>query len=97
MSSKYLFRVRSALAVAPAVSLVGALFLSGCGDLKKAIGIRYYWYYAEGNDQDNADMMKVEFGGMNEVLYNLYAATGERKHADLAHRFDHLSVTWFCA
>ena len=43
------------------------------------------------SDQQMAQVMKVEFGGMNEVLYNLYAATGERMHAELAHRFDHES------
>src|SRR5439155_21414888 len=43
------------------------------------------------SDQQMTQVMKVEFGGMNEVLYNLYAATGERTHAELAHRFDHES------
>jgi DUF1680 family protein len=33
-----------------------------------------------------------EFGGMNEVLYNVYAATGNKRYAALAHRFDHPRV-----
>jgi DUF1680 family protein len=34
-------------------------------------------------------ILQVEYGGMNEFLYNLYAVTGNKSHADLAHRFDH--------
>jgi len=40
MSCEYPFRVRRALAVvAPSACIAGALFLSGCSDLKKAIGL----------------------------------------------------------
>jgi len=34
-------------------------------------------------------MLKVEHGGMTEVLANLYAVTGEPDHLALARRFDH--------
>ena len=34
-------------------------------------------------------MLKVEHGGMNEVLRNLYAVTGNPDHLKLAKRFDH--------
>jgi len=40
------------------------------------------------SDEDMARIMHVEFGGMNEVLYNLYAVTGVKDYADAAHRFD---------
>ncbi|MGA2580040.1 MAG: beta-L-arabinofuranosidase domain-containing protein [Bryobacteraceae bacterium] len=40
-------------------------------------------------DEDMARVLRVEFGGMNEVLYNLYAVTGVRDYADAAQRFDH--------
>ena len=40
-------------------------------------------------DEHMARIQHVEFGGMNEVLYNLYAATGEGKYLALGHRFDH--------
>jgi len=40
------------------------------------------------SDEDMARVLRVEFGGMNEVLYNLYAATGEKDYAAAAHRFD---------
>ncbi|MDH5706674.1 MAG: glycoside hydrolase family 127 protein [Candidatus Aminicenantes bacterium] len=34
-------------------------------------------------------MLRVEFGGMNDVLANLYAVTGNPDHLALARRFDH--------
>lgn len=34
-------------------------------------------------------MLQTEFGGMNEVLTNLYAVTGNTDHLNLARRFDH--------
>jgi DUF1680 family protein len=33
-------------------------------------------------------MLRVEFGGMSEVLHNLYGITGDPAHLELAHRFD---------
>jgi DUF1680 family protein len=39
-------------------------------------------------DEDMARVLRVEFGGMNEVLYNLYAVTGVQDYAAAAHRFD---------
>lgn len=41
------------------------------------------------SDDDMARVLLVEFGGMNEVLYNLYAVTGVKDYAEAAHRFDH--------
>ncbi len=39
--------------------------------------------------EDWTKLLMTEFGGMNEVLYNLYSVTEEEKYAELAHRFDH--------
>ena len=33
-------------------------------------------------------LLSVEFGGMSEVLHNLYSVTGDPDHLALAHRFD---------
>ena len=41
------------------------------------------------SDEQLARIQMVEFGGMNEVLYNLYAATGKSEYLDLGHRWDH--------
>ncbi|MEP6619911.1 MAG: beta-L-arabinofuranosidase domain-containing protein [bacterium] len=37
-------------------------------------------------------VLEREFGGMNEVLYNLSAVTGSQQTRDVAHRFDHERV-----
>jgi DUF1680 family protein len=36
-----------------------------------------------------ARVLEVEYGGMNELLYNLSAVTGDRGYRWTAHRFDH--------
>jgi DUF1680 family protein len=41
------------------------------------------------SDDQMARVLEREYGGMNEVLYNLSAVTGTAWYADLAHRFDH--------
>jgi len=38
-------------------------------------------------DEQFARMMRCEFGGMNDVLYQLYRITGDEKYFDLAERF----------
>lgn len=37
-------------------------------------------------------MLNTEFGGMTEVLADLYADTSDRRWLDLSHRFDHRAV-----
>ena len=44
------------------------------------------------DDARMARVLEVEHGGMNEVLANLYAATGNRDWLDTAHRFDHRRI-----
>jgi DUF1680 family protein len=38
-------------------------------------------------------MLLTEHGGMNEVLADLYADTGNRRWLDLSHRFEHVAFT----
>jgi DUF1680 family protein len=40
-------------------------------------------------DAHMARVLEKEYGGMNDVLYNLYAVTGDRSARQLAGRFDH--------
>ena len=49
------------------------------------------WVQPLGDDA-MARVLEREYGGMNEVLYNLSALTGKDEWADLAHRFDHERV-----
>jgi DUF1680 family protein len=37
-------------------------------------------------------MLATEFGGMNEILVDLYADTGDRRWLDLSYRFEHAAV-----
>ncbi len=39
------------------------------------------------SDEELARVQRVEYGGMTEVLYNMYALTGKEKYAVLARRF----------
>ena len=43
-------------------------------------------------DAHMARVLEREYGGMNDVLYNLYAVTGDRSYRQLAARFDHERV-----
>jgi DUF1680 family protein len=44
------------------------------------------------SDQQMQQMIGVEYGGMNEVLADIYAITGNKKYLDLAKRFNHRSL-----
>ncbi len=43
-------------------------------------------------DEQQQAMLQTEFGGMNEVLANLYAVTGNPEHLRLARKFDHRRI-----
>lgn len=43
-------------------------------------------------DEQLQKMLNTEFGGMNEVLVDLYADTGDKRWLNLSHRFDHRAV-----
>jgi len=45
------------------------------------------------SDAQIARMLNTEHGGMNEVLADLYADTGDRKWLDLSYRFEHHAFT----
>jgi DUF1680 family protein len=44
------------------------------------------------SDDQQQRAMQTEFGGMNEVLANIYAATGNPAYLETAHRFDHKAI-----
>lgn len=45
------------------------------------------------SDQQVQRMLLTEFGGMNEVLADLYADTGDARWLRLSHRFEHHAIT----
>jgi DUF1680 family protein len=56
-----------------------------------------YAGWAEGillklDEAQTQKMLNTEFGGMNEVLADLYADTGDKRWLDLSHHFDHRAV-----
>jgi DUF1680 family protein len=44
------------------------------------------------SDAQLAHILKTEYGGMNDSLYELYAITGNGRYMDAAHRFDQASL-----
>ena len=44
------------------------------------------------NDEQLQKMLNTEFGGMTEVLADLYADTGDKRWLVLSHKFDHRAV-----
>ncbi len=62
--------------------------------LQIAIGIgnwTVHWLNGYSDAQVEA-MLKTEYGGMNDALYELYAITGNGRYLDAAHRFDQASL-----
>jgi len=67
-----------------------------CGSAQALQVLRGMASYFEGRRQRLSgwqwdQVLGVEFGGMSEVLHDLYALTGERQHLELAHAFDRAS------
>ncbi|MGN0181347.1 MAG: beta-L-arabinofuranosidase domain-containing protein, partial [Candidatus Ornithomonoglobus sp.] len=53
------------------------------------------WVYNRVSKYDSAmqaRVLNIEYGGMNDVLYELYKITGDEKHAKAAHMFDEISL-----
>ena len=62
-----------------------------------AVGVKFA-AWAEGvlkplDDEQVARMLNTEHGGMNEVLADLYADTGDKRWLDLSYRFEHHAFT----
>lgn len=67
-----------------------------CGDERAADVLLGLVEYVRGrcdrlSDRELDAVLQREFGGMSEVLHNVYALTGDHAHLALAHRFDHAS------
>ncbi|WP_026504595.1 beta-L-arabinofuranosidase domain-containing protein [Butyrivibrio sp. NC3005] len=53
------------------------------------------WIYNENkklDDEGQKRVLRVEYGGMNDVLFELYSLTKEKKYFDAAHFFDEISL-----
>ncbi|MGN0162443.1 MAG: beta-L-arabinofuranosidase domain-containing protein, partial [Candidatus Ornithomonoglobus sp.] len=53
------------------------------------------WVYNRVSKYDSAmqaRVLNIEYGGMNDILYELYKITGDEKHAQAAHMFDEITL-----
>lgn len=53
------------------------------------------WVYqrtSKWSDEVCAHVLSVEYGGMNDVLYDLYRFTGDARHLEAAHKFDEIPL-----
>ncbi len=53
------------------------------------------WTYnrtSKWSSQTQSKVLSVEYGGMNDCLYELYTITGKKNHADAAHKFDETAL-----
>jgi DUF1680 family protein len=61
-----------------------------------AVEEKFAWWAARVlapmSDDSIQRMLATEFGGMNEVLADLYADTGDKRWLDLSYRFEHRAV-----
>ena len=61
-------------------------------DKAKAVGSDLGdWVYdrvSKWSDQTQGTVLSIEYGGMNDCMYDLYAITGKDNHALAAHKFD---------
>ncbi len=57
-------------------------------DIAKKLGDWVYNRVTSWSEETRRTTLGIEYGGMNEILYELYHVTGEDKYAVAAHQFD---------
>lgn len=71
--------------------LVNAYRLTGYNDALKVASKLGDWVYERTSgwsEKTHKTVLSIEYGGMNDVLYNLYSYTGKEDHLIAAHLFD---------
>ncbi len=61
-------------------------------DIAKKLGDWVYNRVSGWSEQTRQTVLSIEYGGMNDALYDLYKLTGEEKYAVAAHAFDEDSL-----
>lgn len=61
-------------------------------DLASGLGDWVYNRCSGWNDQIHNRVLSVEYGGMNDCMYELYSITGKQNHATAAHYFDETAL-----
>ncbi len=57
-------------------------------EIAKKLGDWVYNRVTSWSEETRRTCLGIEYGGMNEILYELYHVTGEDKYAEAAHQFD---------
>lgn len=61
-------------------------------DIVKKLGLWVYDRTAKWTDAVQNTVLAVEYGGMNECMYELYKYSGDERHAQAAHKFDEIAL-----
>lgn len=61
-------------------------------DTASKLGDWVYGRTSKWTDETQAKVLGVEYGGMNDCLYQLYSHTGSEKHLAAAHAFDEMKL-----
>ncbi len=61
-------------------------------DLASNLGDWVYNRCSSWNSQTHSKVLSVEYGGMNDCMYDLYSITGKETHAVAAHYFDETAL-----
>ena len=74
------------------VDIYNATGYSPAKDLGSGLGDWVYNRCLTWNDQKHRTVLSIEYGGMNDCLYDLYLITGKANHASAAHYFDETNL-----
>ncbi len=75
--------------------LTAAYVLAGNEKAFKIVSRLADWVYkrtSAWSEETRRTVLAVEYGGMNEALYDLYQVTGKEEHAKAAHSFDEIEL-----
>lgn len=74
--------------IAGIVDVYNATGYAAAKDVGSSLGDWVYDRTSRWNEQTQNTVLSIEYGGMNDCMYDLYAITGKDNHAVAAHKFD---------
>ncbi|MBQ1464310.1 MAG: glycoside hydrolase family 127 protein [Ruminococcus sp.] len=74
--------------IAGLVDIYKATGYTPAKDVGSSLGDWVFNRVSRWNDQTRNTVLSIEYGGMNDCMYDLYSITGKDSHAAAAHRFD---------
>ncbi len=61
-------------------------------DIVSKLGVWVYNRVSKWSEETQLTVLAVEYGGMNEAMYELYMITGDERHEIAAHAFDEIAL-----